>query len=168
MSFNMYQAVVPGILQTLGALSAILDKAETDAGTRKIDAAVLLNWRLAPDMFALARQFQLATNFATGLVARLAGVEVPKYEDNEASIADLRARLAKSIGFIGGIKPADLEGSESREVSVPVGGKPTAFSGQDYVNTVALPQFYFHATTAYNILRQCGVPVGKRDFLNRK
>lgn len=168
MPINMYQATVPGILQTLNALSAIIDKAEADAATRKIDQGVLLGYRMAPDMFPLSRQFQLATVFATGMVARLAGVEVPKFEDTEKTLAEMKARINKAIAFVQGIKPAALEGCETREITIPVGGQPKTFSGQDYINQVALPQFYFHATVAYTILRHCGVVIGKRDFLNRK
>jgi hypothetical protein len=168
MSFNMYQATVPGILQTLNALSAVIDKAEADAAARKIDQTVLLGYRMAPDMFPLSRQFQLATVFATGMVARLAGVEVPKFDDAEKTLADMKARISKAIAFVQGIKPTALESSETRDITIPVGGQPKTFSGQDYVNQVALPQFYFHSTVAYTILRHCGVSIGKRDFLNRK
>jgi hypothetical protein len=168
MSINLYQATVPGILQTLNALSGVIDKAEADATARKIDPTVLLGYRMAPDMFPLSRQFQLATVFAVGMVARLAGVEVPKFEDTEKTLAEMKARIAKAVAFVQGITPAALEGSEGREITIPVGGQPKTFSGQDYVNQVALPQFYFHATVAYTILRHCGVPIGKRDYLNRK
>lgn len=168
MSINMHQATVPGILQTLNALSAIIDKAEADATARKIDQAVLLGYRMAPDMFPLSRQFQLATVFATGMVARLAGVEVPKFDDTEKTLGEMKARIGKAIAFVQGIKPAALDGCETRDITIPVGGQPKTFSGQDYVNQVALPQFYFHSTVAYTILRHCGVVIGKRDFLNRK
>jgi hypothetical protein len=167
MSYSMYQAAVPGIVQTLKATSKILDKAEADAAQRKYDPSVLLTYRLAPDMLPFTRQVQFVSDFAKGTVARLAGKEVPKYEDNEASIADLKARIAKTLAYVEGFKPADLDGAESRDITIPVNGQPTVFKGQDYLTNVGLPNFYFHATTAYAILRHCGVNVGKRDFLAR-
>ena len=167
MPLTMYQATVPAFLQTLKALSAVLDKAAADATARKIDQAVLLNYRLAPDMFALTRQVQMVTDFAKGTVARLAGVEVPTYEDSEKSLADLKARIAKAAAFVQSFKPASIDGSETREITIPLGGQPTTFKGQDYLVSFALPNFYFHATAAYAILRHCGVAIGKRDFLGR-
>lgn len=167
MSFSMFHAAVPGILQTLKALDGILAKAEAHAQERNIDPAVLLNYRLAPDMFALTRQVQLVTDFAKGTMARLAGGEIPKYEDVETTIPELRARIANVTAFVQGFAPADLDGSETRDMTLPIGGQPTTFKGQDYLVNVVLPNFYFHATTAYAILRHCGVPIGKRDFLAR-
>jgi len=161
----MYQASVPAFLQMLKSLSKILEKAEAEAETRKIDPAVLLNYRLAPNMFALARQVQLSTDFAKGAAARLSGVEVPKYEDTEKSFADLRARIAKTVKFIESVKAKDIDGSEGRDISITVGGQPMHFKGRDYLVGFALPNFYFHVTTAYGILRHCGVDIGKRDFL---
>ncbi len=165
MSFSMFHAAVPGILQTLKALDGILAKAEAHAQERKIDPAVLLNYRLAPDMFALTRQVQLVTDFAKGTMARLTGREIPKYEDVETTIPELRARIAKVTAFVNGFVPADLDGAESRDVTLPIGGQPPTFKGQDYLVNFALPNFYFHATTAYAILRHCGVAIGKRDFM---
>jgi hypothetical protein len=167
MPITMYQATVPALLQTLNALSAILDKAEADATARKIDPAVLLSYRLAPDMFALTRQIQLTTDFAKGTMARLSGAEPPKYEDTETTIAALKARIAKTVAFVKSFKPDAIDGSEARDVTIPIGGQPTTFKGQDYLVGFALPNFYFHATTAYAILRHCGVGIGKRDFLGR-
>jgi hypothetical protein len=163
----MHQAAAPGILQTLKALDGVLAKAEAFAAEKKIDPAVLLNYRLAPDMFALTRQVQLVTDFAKGTMARLAGREIPKYEDVETTIPELRARIAKVTAFVQGFAAADLDGSETRDVTLPIGGQPMTFKGQDYLINFALPNFYFHATTAYAILRHCGVPIGKRDFLAR-
>jgi hypothetical protein len=163
----MYQAAAPGILQTLKAINGVLDKAEAYATEKKVDPTVLLNYRLAPDMFALTRQVQLVTDFAKSTMARLAGQEVPKYEDTEKTIPELKARIAKVTGYVQGFKPGDLEGSESRDVTLPIGGQPMTFKGQDYLVNFALPNFYFHATAAYAILRHCGVNVGKRDFLAR-
>lgn len=167
MSFTMYQAAVPGILQSLKALSSILDKAEADAAARKVDPSVFLNYRLAPDMFPLTRQIQLVTDFAKGTMARLAGKEIPKYEDTEKDIGELKARIAKVTAFVQSFKPSDLDGSETREITFPVGGQPMTFKGADYLATFALPNFYFHMTAAYAILRHCGVNIGKRDFLAR-
>ncbi|MGQ0674527.1 MAG: DUF1993 domain-containing protein [Rhodospirillales bacterium] len=163
----MYQAAVPALLQTLNATSKILGKAEAEAARRKIDPAVLLGYRLAPDMFPLTRQVQLVTDFAKGALARLAGQEPPKYEDTGKTIPELKARIAKTIAYVESFKPAALDGSESRDVTVPVGGKPTVLKGRDYLVNAALPNFYFHATAAYAILRHCGVQIGKGDFLNR-
>lgn len=167
MPFSMYQAAAPGILQTLKAIDGVLTKAEAFATEKKVDPTVLLNYRLAPDMFALTRQVQLVTDFAKSTMARLAGQEVPKYEDNEKTIAELKARIAKVTAYVQGFKAADLEGSESRDVTLPIGGQPMTFKGQDYLVNFALPNFYFHAAAAYSILRHCGVNIGKRDFLAR-
>jgi len=167
MPFSMYQAAAPGILQTLKAIDGVLAKAEAFATEKKVDPTVLLNYRLAPDMFALSRQVQLVTDFAKSTMARLAGQEVPKYEDTEKTIPELKARIAKVTAYVQGFKPADLDGSETRDVTLPIGGQPMTFKGQDYLVNFALPNFYFHATAAYSILRHCGVNIGKRDFLAR-
>jgi uncharacterized protein len=165
MSFGMYQASVPAFLAMLKNLTAILDKAEAYAAERKIDPEVLLNWRLTPDMFALTRQIQIAADFAKGTAARLAGKEVPKYADEEKSFAELKARIAKTVKFVEGIAPKDIDGSEGRDISLTVGGQELHFKGEPYLVHFALPNFYFHATTAYDILRRCGVEIGKRDFI---
>jgi uncharacterized protein len=165
MALSMYQASVPAFVQMLGSLAAILDKAEAYAAERKIDPAVLLGWRLAPDMFALARQVQIATDHAKGCCARLAGVEVPKYADEETTFADLRARIARTIDFVRSFEPSDIDGSEDRGITITAGGRELHFKGQQYLVNFVLPNFYFHVTTAYNILRHCGLPIGKRDFM---
>jgi hypothetical protein len=165
MALSMYQASVPGFLQTLNSLSAILGKAEAFAAERKIDPSVLLAYRVAPDMFALTRPVQIATDHAKGCCARLAGVDVPKYPDHEATFADLRARIARTIAFVEDFAPADIDGSEDRDIAFTAGGREMRFKSQQYLVTFVLPNFYFHATTAYDILRHCGVPIGKRDFL---
>ncbi|MGH6919284.1 MAG: DUF1993 domain-containing protein [Geminicoccaceae bacterium] len=165
MPISMYQASVPAFLQMLNSLSAILGKAEAFAAERKIDPTVLLGYRLAPDMFALTRQVQIATDHAKGCCARLAGVEVPKYADDETTFAGLKARIDKTVAFVQDFKPGDIDGSEGRDITITAGSRELRFKGQQYLVSFALPNFYFHATTAYNILRHCGVPIGKRDFL---
>ena len=167
MSLSMYQASVPPFLQMLGSLTAILDKAEAFAAARKIEPSVLLNTRLTPDMFPLVRQVQLAADFAKGGAGRIAGVELPKFPDTETSFAELKARIAKTIDFLKDLRPAQIDGSEGREITIPIGGQPHKFTGQNYLVGFALPNFYFHHTTAYAILRQCGVEIGKRDFLGQ-
>jgi hypothetical protein len=165
MSISMYQASVPAFLQMLNSLSAILDKAEGHAAERKIEPSVLLGWRLAPDMFALARQVQIATDLANGCCARLARVEVPKYPDDETSFKGLRSRIARTIDFVQRFEASDIDGSEQRDITLTAGSRELRFKGQQYLVSFALPNFYFHVTTAYAILRHCGVPIGKRDFL---
>jgi len=165
MSFGMFGASVPAFLQMLKNLSGILDKAEAFAAEREIEPEVLLNWRLASDMFPLTRQVQIAADFAKGTTARLAGAEVPKYPDEEKTFAELKARIAKTIKFVEGFKPKDIDGSETRDITLTVGGQDMHFKGEPYLVHFALPNFYFHATTAYDILRRCGVEIGKRDFI---
>ena len=165
MSFGMYQASVPAFLTMLKNLTAILDKAEAYVADREIDPQVLLSWRLAPDMFPLTRQVQIAADFAKGTTARLAGKEVPKYADDETSFAELKARIAKTVKFVESIAAKDFDGSESRDITLTVGGQELRFKGEPYLVHFALPNFYFHATTAYDILRRCGVDIGKRDFI---
>jgi uncharacterized protein len=167
MSLTMYQASVPPFLQMLSSLAAILEKGEAHALARKIEPSVLLNTRLTPDMFPLVRQVQLVTDFAKGAAGRLAGVELPKYDDTETSFTQLKARIAKTVDFLHSLKPSQIDGSESREITIPIGGQPHKFTGQNYLLRFALPNFYFHHTTAYAILRQCGVDIGKRDFLGQ-
>jgi hypothetical protein len=142
-----------------------LDKAEAYAAGRGIDPEVLLNWRLAPDMFPLTRQIQIAADFAKGTAARLAGKEVPKFADEEKSFGELKARIAKTVKFVESCSPKDIDGSEGRDISLTVGGQELHFKGEPYLVRFALPNFYFHAATAYDILRHCGVEIGKRDFI---
>jgi hypothetical protein len=165
MAISMFQASVPAFLQMLNSLSAILGKAEAYAAERKIDPAVLLGYRLAPDMFPLARQVQIATDHAKGCSARLAGVDVPKYADDETSFGALRERIARTIEFVEDFRPEDIDGSGERDIALTAGTRELRFKGQQYLVNFALPNFYFHVTTAYDILRHCGVPIGKRDFL---
>ena len=165
MPISMYQASVPVFLLGLKNLAAILDKAAGQAAERKIDPAVLLNDRLAPDMFPLVRQVQIASDHAKGASARLAGIDVPKFEDVEKSFDDLQQRLARVTEFVKSISPDQIDGSEEREITLPIGGQSMAFKGQTYLLHFALPNFYFHLTTAYAILRHNGVVIGKRDFI---
>jgi hypothetical protein len=165
MSLSMYQASVPVFLQMLNNLSAILEKAEAYAGNRKVDPEILINYRLAPDMLPFVRQIQIAADLAKGAVARLAGVEVPKHDDTEKTFADLKARIAKTVAFVESFRPDDIDGSEDRDISLTLGEHTMSFKGQPYLVHFVLPNFYFHCTTAYDILRHCGVELGKRDFI---
>jgi hypothetical protein len=148
-------------------LSAFLTKAEAHAAARKIDPSVLLQSRLFPDMFPLTKQVQIACDFAKGAAGRLAGVEMPKYDDNETTFEQLRARIEKTLAFVDTCKAAQMEGSESRPISLTMGGKNYSFNGLDYLNHMVFPNFYFHVTTAYNILRHNGVELGKADFVGQ-
>lgn len=165
MSLSLYQTSVPCFIRMLTSLDAILVKAEAQATAKKIDPAVLLNSRLFPDMFALMRQIQIATDHAKGAVSRLAGVEVPKYEDNEQTLEEIRARLAKTIGYVGSFTADQIDSHENDTITLKVGGREMSFSGQDYLVGFALPNFYFHVVTAYNILRHNGIEIGKRDYM---
>jgi len=166
MSFSMSQASVPALEIGLNALSAILDKAAAFAAGKKIDPSVLLNTRLAPDMFPLVRQVQVATDLAKNGAARLAGVEPPRYADNETSFDELKARLAKAVAFIRMLDRKSIDAAADRQITFPLG--PTnkgQMRGDDYLNHFVLPNVYFHLTAAYAILRHCGVEIGKEDFL---
>jgi uncharacterized protein len=165
MPISMYQASVPVFQRTLGALDKILDKAAAYAEERKIDPAVLVGARLYPDMFPLSRQVQIATDHAKGASARLAGLPVPSFEDAEKSFPELKARIAKTLAFIATVKPEQIDGSEGRDITLKAGPRELSFKGQEYLLFFALPNFYFHATTAFGILRHNGVPIGKLDFL---
>ncbi|MES2126417.1 MAG: DUF1993 domain-containing protein [Pseudomonadota bacterium] len=165
MTFSMYAASVPVFTQILTALSHVIDKAEAHATEKKIEPAALLQARLYPDMFAFIRQVQVAADFAKGCSARLAGVEVPKYDDTEQSFADLKARIAKTLDFIGSLPREAIEGSADRDITTSSGPNAKQFKGQVYLVHYALAHFYFHATTAYAILRHNGVEIGKKDFV---
>lgn len=146
-------------------LSACLDKASAYAAERKFDPDVLVSSRLAPDMFPLSFQIQTATDHAKGSLSRLTGREIPSWPDTEKTIDELKARIATALDYIAGFSPADLEGSDTRTVTVKVNGVDTELSGEVYLLQRVLPNFMFHVTTAYDILRHNGVPVGKRDFV---
>lgn len=156
---------VPVFERMLGNLSAVLDKAAAHAQAKKIDPAVLINARLYPDMFPLAAQVRIACDFAKGAAARLAGDEPPKYDDNEATFDELKARIAKTIDFVRGHAPERYVGAEERTVQLKIRGETLAFKGLPYLTQVVLPNFFFHLTTAYAILRHNGVELGKRDFV---
>jgi uncharacterized protein len=166
-TISMYQASVPVFIRMLGNLRAILAKGAAHAEARKFDPAVLINGRLAPDMFALARQVQIAADMAKGAAARLAGVEPPKYEDNETTFPELHARIDKTIAFLETLKPAQIDGSEARSITLTMRSGTRSFVGLPYLVDFVLPNLYFHATTAYNILRHNGVELGKGDFLGQ-
>jgi uncharacterized protein len=165
MSLTLYHASVPVFIRALTNLSAVLRKAEEHAAARKIEPAVLINARLAPDMFPLSRQVQSATDSAKGCGARLAGMEVPRYEDTEASFPELQARITKTVAFLQSLNPELFAGGEERKVVLKLRGHEVSFTGQSYLLTFALPNFFFHAVTAYDILRHNGVVIGKMDYL---
>ena len=161
----MYQASAPRFANTLKNLAAILDKAKAHAAAKKIDEQVLTSSRLFPDMFALARQVQIACDTAKGAVARLAGVEIPKHEDTEKTFDELQARIAKTLAFIASVKAAQIDGTEEKEIVLKLQGKDVPTKGMPYLLGRAWPNFFFHVTTAYNILRHNGVELGKGDFI---
>ena len=165
MSLSMYQASVPVFRHHITALGKILAKGEEHANARKIDHSALIQCRLYPDMFPLARQVQIASDTAKSCAARLAGIEVPSWEDNEATFAQLKERCEKTDKYLATFKPEQIDGSEDREVVLKMRDGQMNFTGQQYLLGFATPNFYFHITTAYALLRQCGVEIGKRDFL---
>ena len=165
MAISMYQASAPRFANILSNLSAILDKAQAHCEAKKIDPLVLTSSRLFPDMLPFTRQITIACDTAKGAVARLAGVEIPKHEDTEQTFAELKERIAKTIAFIGTLKPAQIDGTEDKQIVLKVGGQDRTFTGMQYLLGHAYPNFYFHVTTGYNILRHTGVEIGKRDFI---
>jgi hypothetical protein len=167
-TISMYEASVPVFSARLKALSKVLAIAEKNATDRKVDPHVFVTARLAPDMFALARQVQIATDHAKGAPSRLAGRDVPKYEDNEATFAELQARIEKTLAYLATFKAADIDGSDDKTIQLKLGGHDMSLSGLRYLLDVAMPNFYFHVTTAYDILRHNGVPLGKAMFLGAR
>ena len=165
MSITMFQASAPRFANTLHNLSAILDKAAAHAEAKKIDPLALTSFRLYPDMFPLSRQVQIACDTAKGAVARLAGVEIPKHEDTEKTFEELKARIAKTLEFIATLKAAQVDGSEDKDIVLKLQGRDVPFKGMQYLLGFAWPNFYFHCTTAYAILRHNGVEIGKRDII---
>jgi hypothetical protein len=165
MSITMYQACVPVFQKSLTALKAILKKGEDHCAARKIDPAVMLNSRLFPDMFALTRQVQIAADVAKGACCRLAGKDVVSFEDKETTFADLYARIDRTLELVNAASAADIDGSEDRDIVITPGGREMKFKGQTYLVNWVMPNFFFHVTTTYAILRHNGVEIGKMDFL---
>ncbi|MFI4969796.1 MAG: DUF1993 family protein [Lysobacterales bacterium] len=165
MSLSMYEASVPVFHRALTNLAAILHKAATHAQAKKFDPVVLVNARLAPDMLPLSRQIQIASDHARGAAARLAGLERPPVPDNEMTLDDLQARIASTIAYLDTLKPAQIDGSEQREITLPLRTGEIKLKGQPYLLYFAFPNFWFHVTTAYAILRHNGVDIGKQDFI---
>ena len=165
MKSPMHSFSVDLLTNILGNLSWVLDKGAKSAAARKIDPAVFLGARLAPDMLPLTRQIQIAGDIAKNSVARLAAQEPPRFEDNETSIEQLRARLARTVDYLKGVPVSAFEGSETRDIKVPAGERTLEFKGLEFLERWAIPNVFFHVTTAYNILRHNGVELGKRDFI---
>ena len=165
MSISMYQASVPRFVNILGNLSNILDKAQAHVDAKKLDVASLTGYRLFPDMLPMTTQVLIACDTAKGVVARLAGLEIPVYEDTEKTLADLKARIAKTIAFIQSVSAEKIDGTEDKAIVTKRGDKETHYKGMQFLLGHAIPNFYFHVTTTYNILRHNGVEIGKRDFL---
>ena len=168
MQISMYRASVPVFTRAFTNLRHVLGKGEAWAVERKVDPAVLLGYRLAPDMFPLTRQVQVATDMAKGCVSRLAGVDVPSWKDEEASFAELYARLQKAIDYCGSFTPSQIDGSERKVVTLKRASGDVTYEGLPYLLEYVQPHVYFHCVTAYAILRHCGVPIGKQDFIGPK
>ncbi len=164
MAVTMYYGSVPVMQQLLAGLGGVLDKAEAQATAKKWDAGVLLNTRLYPDMFTLARQVRQACEHAMA-PGRIAGIELPKNPDLDSSFAEMKARIGRTADLLKAVQPAQLDGHEDKTITIPMGGQPREFKAQGYLYNLALPNFYFHITTAYNILRHLGLDIGKRDFM---
>ncbi len=165
MNITMYQASAPRFVNMLNNLSGILDKAAAHAEAKKIDPQVLIGCRLYPDMFPLGRQVQVACDNAKGAVARLAGIEVPRHEDTETTFVELKARIAKTVEFVNGLEPAQIEGTEDKDIHLKLGKMEVTWKGMQYLLGFALPNFYFHVMAAYAILRHNGIELGKRDYI---
>jgi hypothetical protein len=165
MTISMYEASIPVLVRMLGNLRAILEKASTHAQAHNFDSAVLAGDRLYPDMFPMTRQVQIATDMAKGCAARLAGGDPPSYADTETTLPELVARIDKTIAFLQTFKPDQINGSEARDIKLTTRRGDLHFNGQQYLLNFVLPNFYFHVTTAYNILRHNGVALGKGDYL---
>ena len=166
MTISMYSASVPVFRNMLGNLSHFIDKAQAHADAKKFDPAVLVDYRLAPDMLPLRRQVQIACDASKNGLARLAGLEAPKFEDNESTLAELKERVRKTLAYLDSVPSAQVDGCEDKDITFPVGREGTrTMKGEAYLLTWALPNMYFHVTTAYAILRHCGVELGKSDYL---
>ena len=167
MAISMYQSSVPVFTRMLGNLAAILDKGAAHAEAKKFDSTVLVNSRLFPDMFPLSKQIQIATDMAKGCAARLAGQEPPKFDDGETTFAELKARIDKTIAYLNTFKPQQIDGSEEKTITLQMRSGALTFQGLQYLLNFVLPNFYFHVTTAYNLLRHAGVEIGKMDFTGK-
>jgi uncharacterized protein len=167
MPLSMYQACVPPLVRTLGNLSAILDKAAAHAAAKGIDPSVFVGARLAPDMYPLSAQVQLASDSAKGAAARLAGLDVPSFADTETTFGELRTRIARTLEFVSGVDAALIDGSEERPVTLKTRSGDRHFTGRDYLLRFVLPNVHFHVSMAYAILRHNGVDIGKLDYLGR-
>lgn len=167
MTISMYQATVPPIIRSLTNLVAILEKAAAHAEAKKIDPAVLISYRLYPDMFPLSRQVQIATDVTRRGVARLAGIEAPAFEDKETTFPELIERIQKNIAFLETFSPGQIDGTEEKPIALPMGDNTINFQGLPYLLIFVMPNLYFHVTTTYDILRHCGVELGKMDFLGK-
>jgi hypothetical protein len=165
MNISMYQASAPRFVNMLNNLAGILDKAAAHAEAKKIDPQVLMGSRLYPDMFPLARQVQIACDNAKGAVARLAGAEIPKHEDTEKTFDELKARIAKTVAFVNRFTPAQIDGTEDKDIQLKLGKMEVTWKGMQYLLGFALPNFHFHVMTAYAILRHDGVELAKRDYI---
>lgn len=165
MQISLYQTTVPVFIRMLGNLNRILDKAQTFADSKRIDTTVLSGYRLAPDMLPFSSQIQIACDTAKGCAARLAGIEPPRHADDEKTLPELKQRIQKTLEFLKTLEARQIDGSEERSIVLKFPNTTFEFTGLDYVLTFALPNFYFHCTTAYSILRHCGVEIGKMDFL---
>ncbi len=166
MAITMYSASVPVFLQLLGGLKGVLEKSEAACQAKKLDPNVVLNLRLYPDMFTLQRQVRQACEHALG-AGRAASVEVPKFPELDNSFEEMKSRIDKTVDFLKTLKPAQLDGKDDSQITVTVGGQPRPFKAQNYLYHLAMPNFYFHTTTAYNILRELGIEIGKRDFMGQ-
>ena len=165
MSTNLHQESVSVFVQYLTSLSTLLTKAAAHAEARKIDPSVFVGARIAPDMFPLSRQVQIATDHAKGASARLAGVDAPSFADTETSFPELQQRITKTLDYIKGLKPAQFDGASDRDVTLTIAGQKMTWKGAIYLSHFALPNFFFHCTATYTILRHNGVDIGKRDFM---
>ena len=165
MTISMYQASAPRFANALENLSAILAKAQAHVDAKKLDVTALTAYRLYPDMLPFTRQVQIACDAAKGAVARLAGAEIPKHEDVEQTLAELKARIAKTVDFVNTFRPAQIDGTEDKEIVLKIQGSEVKFKGMQYLLGFAVPNFYFHVVTAYDMLRHNGVEIGKRDFI---
>jgi len=165
MTISMYRASIPVMVKMLGSVRNLLEKGAAHAEAKKFDPAILVNARLCPDMFPLSRQVQIASDAAKGCGARLAGIEAPKFEDTESSFPELLARVDKTVAFLQTLKPEQIDGSEGREIVLKTPSRELHFNGEDFLRNFALPNFFFHITMTYALLRENGVDIGKMDYL---